>query len=48
MTLFGEVGFWVGVNERRSDRYFDYKTGDRPFELLERAIALFLPQMDAD
>ncbi|MEZ2229626.1 hypothetical protein [Microcoleus sp.] len=26
----------------------DYKTGDRPSELLERAIALFLPQMDAD
>jgi hypothetical protein len=57
MALFGEVGFWVGVNERRSDRYFDYKTGDRssdyktidrPSELLERAIDLFLPQMDAD
>jgi hypothetical protein len=50
MALFGEVGFWVGVNERRSDRYFDYKTGDRssdyktidrPSELLERAIDLF-------
>jgi len=26
----------------------DYKTGDRPSGLLERAIALFWPQMDAD
>ncbi|MEZ2279589.1 MAG: hypothetical protein ACBR12_22045 [Microcoleus sp.] len=35
-------------SKRKGDRSSDYKTGDRLFELLERAIALFLPQMDAD
>ncbi|MEG4243868.1 hypothetical protein QUA46_10175 [Microcoleus sp. MON2_D6] len=35
-------------SKRKGDRHFDYKTGDRPSELLERAIDLFKPQMDAD
>ncbi|MEZ2229609.1 hypothetical protein [Microcoleus sp.] len=35
-------------SKTKGDRSSDYKTGDRPSELLERAIALFLPQMDAD
>ncbi|MEG4507739.1 hypothetical protein QUA81_30610 [Microcoleus sp. F6_B4] len=46
--MVNEILLEIIANGSGAIAMIEHKTGDRPSELLKRAIALFLPQMDAD